>query len=231
MPLTFSYAAAIKHHFTSMVEHHAYPCVGAKAAVAAQSLEIQIYEKPDAAAASRLIDDLGHFERRRGVQHDAIYASFVAVFTDWPPQNESVFQDGLFAFLQLVHDEDFRRGAPWDPLASPDPSNNHFGFSINSRAYFLVGLHSTSSRQARRFQAPALVFNSHFQFAQLRRTGLFEKLKLQIRERDRALQGSYNPEMVGSKEVSEARQYSGRRNEENWSCPLNIQYSDGKANP
>src|SRR5690606_216072 len=73
-----------------------------------------------------------------------------------------------------------------------------------------------------RFPWPALVFNSHRQFEQLRADGRYRKMQGVIRERDRALQGDINPNLADFGDISEARQYSGRATEPGWQCPLRV---------
>ena len=77
------------------------------------------------------------------------------------------------------------------------------------------------SAPARRFVHPALVFNLHDQFEQLRAEGRYEKLRASILERDVALAGNENPMLARHGEVSEARQYSGRPVDNDWQCPYN----------
>jgi hypothetical protein len=81
-------------------------------------------------------------------------------------------------------------------------------------------LHPGASRPARRFVRPALVFNLHDQFEQLRAQGRYEKLRASIVERDIALAGAPNPMLARHGSISEARQYSGRMVEQDWTCPF-----------
>src|SRR5829696_6122951 len=74
-------------------------------------------------------------------------------------------------------------------------------------AIFIVGLHAGSSRVARRFAWPTLVFNPHSQFDRLREDGRFERFQQVIRGAERALQGDVNPMMADFGERSEASQY------------------------
>jgi uncharacterized protein len=81
-------------------------------------------------------------------------------------------------------------------------------------------LHPNASRPARRFSRPALVFNLHDQFERLREEGRYDRMRERIVERDLALAGSINPMLARHGEVSEARQYSGRKVEAGWRCPF-----------
>ena len=86
----------------------------------------------------------------------------------------------------------------------------------------MIGLHPGASRQARRFETPVLVFNSHRQFQRLRADGRYAKMQKATRGRDVALQGSINPNLADFGTASEARQYSGRAVEPHWACPLRV---------
>ena len=95
-----------------------------------------------------------------------------------------------------------------------------FGFSVMSEACFVIGLHGAASRTARRFEHPTLVFNVHDQFEQLRRQDRFDVLRDAIRARDSAMDGAPNPMVSNFGEITEARQYSGRRVDDKWRCPF-----------
>lgn len=118
-----------------------------------------------------------------------------------------------------LHERD-RRHHPWDPEASANPDDPHFSYSFGGRAFFVVGMHPNSSRLARRFAWPALVFNARYQFERLREEGRFTHLRDAIRARKVALQGSLNPNQSDHGEDTEARQYSGRPAEPDWWCPF-----------
>ena len=92
--------------------------------------------------------------------------------------------------------------------------------SFGGEAFFVVGLHPHASRPARRFDTPAMVFNLHDQFEQLRATGRYDKLRETIIDRDVALAGSANPMLASHGSISSARQYSGRAVGAEWRCPF-----------
>lgn len=97
-----------------------------------------------------------------------------------------------------------------------------FSLSIASHPFFVIGLHPGASRIARRFRHPALVFNSHRQFEQLRDDGRYGKMQAIIRKRDKLLQGSVNPSLADFGTATEARQYSGRDVGKDWECPYDF---------
>ena len=106
-----------------------------------------------------------------------------------------------------------------DPRVAHDPDDPHFAMSFGGEAFFVVGLHPEASRPGRRFEVPAMVFNLHDQFEQLRAEGRYGPLSSAIRERDRALAGSDNPMLAEHGTISPARQYSGRAVGADWRCP------------
>jgi hypothetical protein len=144
--------------------------------------------------------------------------AFVAVFPARPPRDELAFEEALWRQLQLLHGRD--PATAWDSSVADDPDDSHFAFSFAGQALFVIGLHARSSRLARRFQWPALVFNPHAQFDRLRAAGHFDRLRAMVREREVALQGALNPNLADFGERSEARQYSGRPTEADWRCPF-----------
>src|SRR5690606_15160278 len=122
--------------------------------------------------------------------------------------------------LQRLHELGGRRGSPWARDVSRDPADPRFSLSLAGHPFFVIGLHAGASRIARRLAAPALVFNSHRQFNRLRADGRYGKMQAATRARDTALQGSINPNLADFGTASEARQYSGRAVEADWTCPF-----------
>lgn len=209
----------VQDAFREFVGDASFPCLAAQGALHRGDLDVHVYGPLGSPAASEaLAADLAGFARR-GPQAGGLSA-FVAVFTGRPPSGERAFEQRLWQQLQRLHDRD-EPTAPWDPAVSPDPDDPRFSFSFAGTALFVVGLHPGSSRLARRFRWPALVFNPHAQFERLRRGGRFERLRGVIRERDVALQGSVNPNLSDFGTTSEAAQYSGRDTTKSaWRCPF-----------
>ncbi|HEX5438305.1 MAG TPA: guanitoxin biosynthesis heme-dependent pre-guanitoxin N-hydroxylase GntA [Gemmatimonadaceae bacterium] len=206
--------------FRAFVEHARFPCLAGKGVVRRRDHQLGVYGALASVHASdALAADLAEFTR--GAHRDSDrFTAFVAVFTGRAPASERAFEQRLWAQLQRLHERD-DPATGWDPAVSADPDDPRFSFSFGGRALFVVGLHPRSSRLARRFRWPALVFNAHSQFEQLRREGHYERLRAQIRERDIALQGSPNPNLADFGERSEARQYSGRDSTAaEWRCPF-----------
>ena len=205
--------------FKAFVGDSRFPCLGAKGAVQRRGYRIGVHGVLGSArSAATLASDLSDFLRHSPVD-GAAFTAFVAVFPEHPPGEERAFERRLWIQLQRLHERDPAAGG-WDPSVSDDPADAHFSFSFAGRAMFVVGLHPRSSRLARRFRWPALVFNPHAQFQRLRAEGRFERLRTRIREREIDLQGSLNPNLADFGESSEARQYSGRETEAEWRCPF-----------
>lgn len=116
--------------------------------------------------------------------------------------------------------KDAWHGQSYDERVSSDPGSPQFSLSFGGKAFFVVGLHPSASRPARRFERPVLVFNLHDQFECLREQGRYEPLRSKIIERDVAVAGSVNPMLSRHGETSEARQYSGRAVTDDWAAPF-----------
>jgi FPC/CPF motif-containing protein YcgG len=208
----------IEAEFSAFVGEEGFPCLAAKGAVHRDDHTLRVYDAlgtRDAAVA--LARDLAEFVRGAPADGSSLRA-FVAVFPGHVPASETAFERRLWLQLQLLHAEDPE--IEWDPTVSDDPASPQFSFSFGGRALFVVGMHPASSRLARRFRWPTLVFNPRAQFERLRADGKFERLRALVRERDVALQGTLNPNLADFGEQSEARQYSGRAAEPEWRCPF-----------
>lgn len=203
-----------------------FSCVGAKAAVQAGDYRAGFYGALGSAEATAgLARDLFSFvEEQESSSGD--FSTFVASFAGPDATDEAGFERLLWEQLQRLHEED-RRHHRWDPSFSPDPEDPEFAFSFAEKAFFVVGLHPSSSRFARRFAWPTLVFNAHTQFRRLREEGRYARMQEVIRSRELGLQGTLNPNLGDFGVRSEARQYSGRAAEEDWRCPFSAGGGDG----
>jgi FPC/CPF motif-containing protein YcgG len=205
--------------FRALVLNPRFSCVGAKAAIRSGAYRTGLYEPLGSAGATAgLARDLFSFVEERG-ELGGTFTTFVAFFTGPNFAGENDFEELLWVQLQLLHEED-RHHHRWAPSVSSDPENPEFAFSFAERAFFVVGLQPASSRFARRFAWPTLVFNPHHQFDRLREEGGYARMQEVIRSRERKLQGILNPNLADFGVRSEARQYSGRPTEEGWRCPF-----------
>ena len=202
------------------VGHADFPCVGAKAALARGTLDVLACSRIDSAWDDlRIHDGLIRFAESYA-RDPGLFRSFAVVFEGPDDLTEETFERALWRRIQSLSDKDVWRGQSYDGSVSPDPDNPHFSLSFGGQAFFVVGLHPRASRPARRFQRPAMVFNLHDQFEQLRAQGKYEGMREKIMVRDEALAGSRNPMLARHGDSSEARQYSGRAVGSDWACPF-----------
>ena len=198
----------------------AFPCVGAKAALAKGTLSVLACNRIDSGWDDlRIHDGLIRFAEAYR-EEPGLFRSFAVVFDGPVDLDEAAFEAMLWRRVQSLSDKDVWRGQDYDARVSPDPAESHFSLSFGGEAFFVVGLHPNASRPARRFERPALVFNLHDQFERLRAEGRYEGMREKILVRDEALAGSRNPMLSRHGESSEARQYSGRVVDAAWACPF-----------
>lgn len=215
--------------FHAFIREAGFPCVGAKSALSKGQMRIVVARDITSAWDDlRIYPALLAFAARYRRQPD-LFQSFAVVFEGPADLDEEGFERHLWDRIQSLADKDAWLGHPWDGRVAREPDNPHFSLSFAGEAFFVVGLHPHASRPARRFSSPALVFNLHAQFEQLREAGRYEKLRSSILQRDEALAGSVNPMLARHGEVSEARQYSGRVVDEEWRCPFRPRATDTTA--
>ncbi len=209
----------------ALVLNPRFSCVGAKAAIRRGQYRAGLYGTMGSrGAVAGLARDLFEFvEDLPRIGGD--FTTFLASFGGPAVVEEMAFERLLWAQLQGLYEQD-RPHHGWDPTVSADPADPDFSFSFAGRAFFVVGLHPASSRYARRFAWPTLVFNLHEQFERLREGGRFARVREVIRAREIELQGSLNPNLSDFGELPEARQYSGRPVGEGWRCPFDTGEED-----
>jgi uncharacterized protein len=208
--------------FAAFITSDAFPCVGAKSALALG--RVWTFEAGDIfcpAHDAALRDALMEFAD--ATPPGAAISSFACLFTPTrAPLSEMQFERALWTRLQALHDLDAADGVGWAEDASPDPTSNEFSMSVGGAAFFVIGLHPGASRAARRFSRPAMIFNSHAQFEALRADGRYGAMQTIIRQRELRRNRSINPMLSDFGRGREAAQYSGRAVEAAWRCPLNI---------
>lgn len=213
------FAVQAETAFRDLVSHAEFPCLGAKAALNAESCALRVFDELGGPSATiELAAALSDFTRSTA-STPAEFATFVAIFERPRDIDEVQFEDLLWKQLRALHAYDSAR-FDWDPNVRSDPADPHFSFSFGGQALYVIGMHAHSSRDARRFPWPALVFNPHEQFERLRAGGKWKRMQETIRQRDLELQGSINPMLSDFGVQSEARQYSGRAVEDNWRAPF-----------
>lgn len=212
-------ASALSEEIKSFVLQKNYPCVAAIRSVKHRDYRVGVYSKFGTGESGRALRrDLQDYlveQKRTG----STYLTYWAVFDAAPVAlTETDFEVGLWRELSHLTSAE-QRARDWGDNVS-DPEQPGFCLSIDGTAFFVVGLYPGSSRVARRFSRPALVFNTLEQFENLERSGEYEPMKRAIRARDVKLQGSVNPMVAQHGDKWEAIQFSGRANPSTWKCPF-----------
>ena len=211
----------IIEEYKEFVKNKEFPCIAAKAALAKQQIDCFVAAhmacpNDDLAILNFLYTFIDKYRRS-----DELYHSAAIIFQQPASLTEESFDAFLWQRLQSLHDLDSKQFG-YDARVNDNPFSPNFSFSLKQEAFFIVGLHPESSRMTRQFKYPALVFNPHIQFEQLRETFKYQNLKSAIRKRDISYSGSINPMLEDFGEASEVFQYSGRKYDNLWQCPLKI---------
>lgn len=234
MPVNNKYRETNKQNFIeeymSFLEAKDFPCIAAKAAHNRQLVKCMV-----AGNMACPNDDIGIllflYDFINGYQNsNEFYHSAAIIFTGPQINSEEMFDALLWQRLQALEILD-AENYKYDNRVEADPTSVNFSFSIKEEAFYIIGLHAASSRQARRFNHPTLVFNPHAQFEQLRASSKYEAMKITVRKRDIAFSGSVNPMLQDFGESSEVFQYSGRKYDDSWKCPLKITHATTNHNP
>ena len=201
-----------------------FPCVAARAALSLNQVDCMVADhmacpKDDAAIVRFLY---GFIEKYRAAETN--FHSAAIIFRGPEIPGESMFDALLWQRLQALSNIDATQ-FPYDARVSADPASSSFSFSIGEEGFYIIGLHPQSSRKARRFPYPVLVFNLHAQFEELRASGQYDRMKKTVRKRDLDYSGSVNPMLDDFGASSEVFQYSGRQYDAGWECPLKINHA------
>ena len=219
--------AEIKSYF-DFISNKAFPCVAAKTALNWRQLNCLVVghlgcPQDDA----QILDFLYQFVDAYR-QSDKLYHSAAIIFRGPARPTEAQFENLFWQRMQALSNLDARRYG-YDPRVVADPASPEFSFSLKEEAFFVIGLHPGSSRLARQFQYPTLVFNAHQQFEQIRANSTYDKLRDTIRGRDLAYSGSVNPMLRNFGAGSEAHQYTGSLHDDAWQCPFLAQHANANA--
>jgi hypothetical protein len=213
------HAAAEVQEYFEYISKKEFPCVAAKTALTWDQLNCLVVDhlacpKDDAAILDFIYSFVDTYR-----QSDKLYHSAAVIFRGPTAPNEALFEELFWQRLQSLANLDARQFG-YDPRVVADPASPDFSFSLKEEAIFVVGLHPGSSRAARQFGHPTLVFNPHAQFEQIRNNGRYNNLRDTIRTRDVAYSGSVNPMLQNYGTASEVYQYSGKAYDNTWQCPF-----------
>lgn len=218
--------SAITEQYLAFVSGPDFACVAARAAYKSKQIKTFVAGNMACPASDQAILDFlyGFVNEYRSA--NSLFHSATVIFTGPTLPDENSFDRLLWQRLQALSDRD-ATNYNYDKRVSDDPSSPDFSFSLKEEAFFIIGLHPQSSRLARRFAYPTIVFNPHAQFETLRQENHYESMKRTVRMRDMKLSGSINPMLDDYRSASETLQYSGKKYDSSWQCPLHI--SHGKS--
>lgn len=211
--------------FLDFLKDKTFPCVSARAAVAKEKLSCLVVDhmacpKDDLS----ILHFLYHFVDAYRISKD-VFSSAAIIFEGPLDITEEMFDTLLWKRLQAISNMDAANYA-YDQRVNADPASPNFSFSIKEEAFFIIGMHPGSSRAARRFMYPVLVFNPHAQFEALKQKNKYDTIRDITRKRDTVYSGSVNPMMDDFGSSSEAKQYSGREYDTEWRCPFTFKPTD-----
>lgn len=209
----------LDEEFNNFINQESFPCIGAKAALKKNQLHYLIAKDlrlnhDDQAILQHTYDFINRWKSNTQTLQTSI-----VLFQHPRFLMEVAFEDYLWKRLQSLHELDSQH-YKWDSSVHSEVAHKKFSFSLGGHAFFVVGLHSQSSRKARAFAYPSLVFNLHEQFELLKKNGVYGLMRDKIRENDVLFSGSINPMLCDFGESSEALQYSGREVNQSFVCPF-----------
>ncbi len=206
--------------FRAHIDAKDFPCIGAKAALARGTLETLICNDITSAWNDLLIHEhlLGFSQEYR--RDPSLVRSLAVIFAKPSKLSEMQFEKHMWFRLQSLADKYEWRAQGYARTVGVDTTDAHFGLSFGGEAYFVAGMHPDASRPARRFERPAMVFNLHDQFEQLRLDNRYDRLRETVTDRDASFAGDTNPMLSQNSAASEAAQYSGRTVDKDQQCPF-----------
>ena len=204
----------------NFIERPSFPCIMAKSVAKMGLLDVHVQEEIERDLSQKsVLNDLYHFIDEFRAQPNRL-SSFTLILKNPEYRCFDHFEKVFWKFLKQINVMDKIIYAP-DPRVGSDTMANDFSFSLKSEAFFILALHPHSPRWARRFNYPAIVFNPHVQFENLKIKNIFKKIQNVIRTKDQLLQGFINPMLNDFGEKSEVFQYMGRA----YARPENISFN------
>jgi uncharacterized protein len=209
----------IVKEYKNFLNEKGFPCIGAKAALSRNNIQCIVLKHMgcpahDAEALQFIYSFVDAYRSSKNSYHSA-----AVIFKGPVNITEDTFDQLLWQRLNALLSLD-KRNFQHDPRVDSDPNSGKYSFSLKGEAFFIVGLHAASSRKARQFKYPALIFNPHAEFEKLRASNRFMKMREVVRKRDVAYSGSVNPMLDDYGNTSEVYQYSGKQYSSDWICPL-----------
>ena len=215
----------IKKAYIDFINQKTFPCIGAKAAVAKSQVQLLVVGNMACPADdSRILNFIYDFVESYRMAGNIFYSAAV-IFSNPESMTEEVFEALLWQRLQSLSDLD-AENFPYDSRVSASTASADFSFSLKEEAFFILGLHPGSSRPSRRFAYPALIFNPHAQFEEMKETNKYDMMKKAVRKKELIFSGSINPMLNDHGRLSETNQYSGKHYKSPLECPLKINHAN-----
>jgi len=209
----------IIEEYHRFLRSRSFPCIGGKAALSMN--HVKCFVALDMASQEedeKILSFIYQFVDSYRSSNESFHSAAV-IFGNSQILSESEFEEMFWSRLNSLATLD-RRKYTHDKRVDPDPTSSRFSFSLKEEAFFIIGLHPSSTRRARRFTYPAIVFNPHEEFERLKQAGRYESMKKVVRRRDKVSSGSVNPMLKDFGEAPEVFQYSGKQYDSTWKCPL-----------
>ena len=135
----------IINEFINYVENKNFPCVAAKASLNKTNCNLMVADniacpKDDAKILKFLYDFVDEYRKS-----DRAFSSLVIIFKSYHPLTEDMFETFMWQRLQALSVLDAEQYS-YDKRVNKDPDSANFSFSIKEEAFFIIGLHKTSSR-------------------------------------------------------------------------------------
>ncbi len=204
--------------FKEMIIKNSFPCVAAKDAV--NKSNVEFFHGGHIACPqndSEILNFLYNFIKNFRICKNGFHSA-VVLFPLTNSIDENQFEEYIFQRLKALRTLDDQNFG-YDKRVSSDPESENFSYSLMEEAFFIIGLHPNSSRPARQFKVPAIVFNPHVQFDDLRSKDRYQKMKNIVRKKDLEFSGSINPMLSDFGRKSEVYQYSGKFYHAEQKCP------------
>lgn len=205
--------------YLTFLDQKGFPCVAAKAAISRDHIRCMVAGNMACPADDRKILEFLYVFVDNYRKSESSFHSAAIIFSEQGIRSEEMFDTLLWERLNALTVLD-GLNFNHDSRVDADPSSSHYSYSLKQEAFFIIGLNPFSSRKARRFSYPTLVFNPHAEFEKLRKVNRYAQMKKIVRKRDLAFSGSVNPLLNDFGEASEVHQYSGVHHDANWKCPL-----------
>ena len=212
--------------FIEFISNKIFPCIGAKTALAKNQVQCMVAGNMACPSHDKdILEYLYNFTIRYRSTGGNFHSAAI-LFTGPKNISEAIFETLLWQRLQAISDLDAVTYG-YDKRVSADPASPDFSFSLKEEAFFIVGMHPSSSRMSRQFNYPALIFNPHSQFEAMKETNKYEMIKAAVRKKDIAFSGSVNPMLDDYGKSPETMQYSGKNYSLPFQCPLKINHEPG----